>query len=204
MPYKRTASPSAVLSLADAKTHLRVDHSDDDSYITALIQVATDSLDGRDGWLGRALATQTWQYTGPIPTAVQIADLRFLAKWPATYVKLELPPVQTLTEVACLISGTYTAQTLTNFQVRAMKGYSVVRPINGQSWPTMDDDEECLRITFTTGEATCPTPIVHAIKLLVGSLYELRSEEMYETSRATLETNPAFKNLLAPYKVWTI
>jgi hypothetical protein len=50
-----------VLTLADAKPHLRVDHNDDDSLITALIAAATARLDGRDGILGRWLRQQTWE-----------------------------------------------------------------------------------------------------------------------------------------------
>src|SRR5262245_61367182 len=49
------------VSLDEAKAHLRVDHTDDDNYITALIAAATTYLDGWNGVLGRAMITQEWE-----------------------------------------------------------------------------------------------------------------------------------------------
>jgi hypothetical protein len=51
--------PGEVISLVDAKKHLRVDHGDDDDYITGLVAAAVAWLDGPAGWLGRALGVQT-------------------------------------------------------------------------------------------------------------------------------------------------
>ena len=53
-----------VVSLEEAKVHLRVDHDDDDDYIEALIAAATATIDGPDGWLGRALVEQTLEWQG--------------------------------------------------------------------------------------------------------------------------------------------
>lgn len=49
------------VSLAEAKAHLRVDFSDDDTLISALIDAATAHIDGYTGILARALVTQTWR-----------------------------------------------------------------------------------------------------------------------------------------------
>ena len=57
----RTVAPVAdLVSLAEAKAQCRVDDSDSDVLMTALIKAATDHLDGYSGVLGRALITQTW------------------------------------------------------------------------------------------------------------------------------------------------
>ncbi|MCU1418779.1 MAG: hypothetical protein JWP32_2953, partial [Schumannella sp.] len=51
--------PGEVVSIEDAKKHLRVDHGDDDDYIGGLVAAAVAWLDGPAGWLGRALGVQT-------------------------------------------------------------------------------------------------------------------------------------------------
>lgn len=51
----------AVVTLGEAKDHLRVLHDDEDALIASLIETATAYLDGLDGVLGRALGPQTWR-----------------------------------------------------------------------------------------------------------------------------------------------
>jgi len=53
-----TAPNYYALSLAGAKEHLRVDHTDDDSYISLLIGAATEKA---EEYLCRKLITQTWK-----------------------------------------------------------------------------------------------------------------------------------------------
>lgn len=57
--------PEPIVSLAQAKRHLRVEHGDDDGYIADLVEVATGWLDGPDGWLGRCLGEQVLETTFP-------------------------------------------------------------------------------------------------------------------------------------------
>ena len=56
-----TAATEPILTLEEAKLHLRVDHDDDDDLIEALVAAVTARLDGRDGILGRCLRAQTWE-----------------------------------------------------------------------------------------------------------------------------------------------
>lgn len=51
-----------VVSLADLKAHLRVDHSDEDALITSLEAGAVAYLDGWGGILGRCIMAQTWAF----------------------------------------------------------------------------------------------------------------------------------------------
>ncbi|ACL56988.1 head-tail connector protein [Methylobacterium nodulans] len=57
--------PAPIVTLAQAKRHLRVEHDDDNGYISDLVEVATAWLDGPDGWLGRALGEQVLEIVFP-------------------------------------------------------------------------------------------------------------------------------------------
>lgn len=58
--------PEPVITLEEAKTHLRLDDDDNDIYVSGLIEAATAWLDGPDGWLGRALGVQTLEGVFPV------------------------------------------------------------------------------------------------------------------------------------------
>ena len=57
--------PAPIVTLEEAKAHLRVDHADEDALITAVVATATAWLDGPDGWLGRALGEQMLEVDFP-------------------------------------------------------------------------------------------------------------------------------------------
>lgn len=57
----RIAAPAAVMTLAEAKAHLRVDHDLEDSKIAALLAAATAHFDGPEGRLRKAIMPQTWE-----------------------------------------------------------------------------------------------------------------------------------------------
>lgn len=48
------------ITLDQIKTHLRLDHADEDSYLIFLIQGATEAV---QNYIGRSLITQAWQKT---------------------------------------------------------------------------------------------------------------------------------------------
>lgn len=60
-PILVTPPSSALVSVADAKAHCRVDGSDDDALIGGLVSAAIGHLDGWSGVLGRCIASQVWK-----------------------------------------------------------------------------------------------------------------------------------------------
>lgn len=94
MPAVVVTPPEPIVTLAQAKQHLRVDDGPDDEYIEDLIAVATGWLDGPDGWLGRALGLQTIEVT--MGACLWVADRR-LPYPPLVEIVSEMPAADGLT-----------------------------------------------------------------------------------------------------------
>lgn len=62
-PQRVTEPAERILSLEDAKAHLRFDGDAEDAYISDLILEAESYMDGRSGILGRCMVAQTWRYS---------------------------------------------------------------------------------------------------------------------------------------------
>jgi uncharacterized phiE125 gp8 family phage protein len=160
-----------VLTLAEVKAHLRVDDDDEDDLIAGLIATATAQLDGRDGLLGRALATQTWRLT--------------LDAFPCE-IGVPLPPLLAVDAITYL-DADGAEQTLPEdqYQVIGLGGTDPVRirPVYGQTWPSTRCQPEAVSVQFTAGyvdaeaspaELAVPDPIRTAMLLHVAHLYEHR------------------------------
>lgn len=187
----------AVLTLAQAKAHLRVDLDDDDELIEAYIATAIQNVDGRDGWLGRALAAQTW-------------ELR-LPEFCGRQIMVPLPPLQSIESVKYYDTAD-TLQTLSaaDYEVVGIGGYGKGRIVlkSGKAWPGLAKRAENVVVRFTAGyltddspvAGTIPAPILTAIKRQVGTMYELRETIVINASVAKLPG--AVEGLLAPLRVW--
>src|SRR5262249_18510899 len=70
------------LLLPDFKADLRIDGTSEDSLLLTMLAAARRHLEGREGTLGRAFLTQTWDWTldcwpvYPSPLAVPLAPLQ--------------------------------------------------------------------------------------------------------------------------------
>ena len=187
---KRTAAPAEQpVSLSDAKLHLRVDHSDDDTLITALISAATEALDGWSGVLGRCVITQTWK-------------LVLSGFCSGRIIRLPFPDVVEDIVVKYFDAGEI-EQTFpsTAYQVLEDASGSFVWLKSGEAWPTTFDRLDAVSIEFDAGfgdASSTPAPIKAAILLIVGHLYENR-EDVSASSRMTSLPKGA-DYLLAPYR----
>lgn len=180
--------PEALVTLAEAKAHLRVEHDTDDEYIEALIDAVTASIDGPRGSLGRALKPQTLQlaaydcdalvYDLPYPPIIEIESVVY-DDADGTEVEIEAS-AYLLTRSA--ISFLSSLPTYNELRVRYRAGFAGV----GEESPFAEPKE------LKQARA--------AILLMISDLYRNR-----EASTApALVTNPAVARLLEPLRIFAI
>ncbi len=182
-------APAAVVSVPEVKRHLRVDHTDDDAYISGLIAAATAWIDGANGWLGRAIGIQKW-------------ELQRCGFGPGCSINLPLAPLVSVEAVSyTAVAGA--SQTFSEYRVLGIgtSGAGGIYLAAGSSWPTTSGDPDSVRIEFTAGYEAVPAPIKHAILLMVGHYYENREAITAEKPDVLPMGVDA---LLMPYRIWTV
>lgn len=179
------------ITVAAAKQHLRVEHTEDDTYIAGLIEAAFAWIDAPEGWLGRAVREQGFE------ARFDGFHQRAGAYW-VPWLCLPLRPVSAVTAVIYLDKDGI-EQTLppTDYRFADIE----VRSAPGKSWPRTLFGPETVRVRFTAGYADIPAPIRQAVLLLVGQWYVAR-EAVGKSDQAELPF--AVSNLLSPYRVWTV
>jgi uncharacterized phiE125 gp8 family phage protein len=175
---------------AEAKTHLRVDFTDDDTYITALIIAARMITEKRTN---RALITQTWDY--------------ILDDFPRkTEIKLRKPKLQSVTGVYYTDSdGVEQTVSPSIYAVDLKSSIGRIFLKFAQIWPpAILQPASAVRIRMVCGYGDTadkvPAPLIHAMKYLISQWYEVR--EPVVLSRSQLLPIPlTFDFLISPYKV---
>lgn len=182
-PVRTVAPANPVVTLEAAKLHLRVDHSDDDGVITALVGAATDHLDGWGGILGRALVNQTWRQD-------------FGGFYACEKLRLPLVPVIAAPTVA-YFDDDNVSQTLSDtvWQVLtdALGPYVALKP--GQSWPTVYSRPDAVSVTFVAGYGAEGTYVPEALRVAVLTHVKMSYDP---DSRDVLQ--PMFDALTNPYR----
>lgn len=183
-----TPPAATPVSLAEAKAHLRVEHSEDDTYITNCIATAVARIDGRNGWLRRSLVNRTYQL--------------FLPWFPvARCIPLPLPPLSSVTSIKYQDQSDV-EQTFSAASYQAVKnedeGYIYLK--TGESWPgNTYERPDAVKIEFVAGYgatgAAVPENIRHAILIEIGHLYAARGDD-----GAGDDPTPVVRRLLGPHK----
>jgi uncharacterized phiE125 gp8 family phage protein len=160
------------LSVDEAKSHLRVDHTTDDTYIESLIKAATTIA---ERFQNRQYITQTWKVT--------------MDYFPPNGYAIQLPiaPVSSITSITYTDSaGNAQTWSASEYQTDTTGALTRILPAYGYDYPTTQVDKlAAVVVTFVVGygatSASVPDNIKHAIRLILGDLYNHRESTITGT-----------------------
>lgn len=218
-----TQEPSAEpVSTTEAKAHLRVDITDDDTYIGALITAARQEA---EAYLRRALVTQKWQMTLDQFPSVTYNTSQFTWYAPAwgtgpgslstllpdgttgSEIYLPWPKLQSVDEVTYVDPDgvTQTMNLTTGLIVDAVSEPARLTPPFDAGWPATRKVANAVSIKFTCGygnAAAVPTLIKQWILLRVATLYETREgTNALVGVNMNIATLPFVETMLNRYRV---
>lgn len=190
-----TAPVLDAVDLASAKLHLRVDGTDDDDAIAAMVGAAAAQV---EAITRRKLLTQTWDYSLPCwpqGNAIKLPFGNLQYSLPATAVTVTWKDEEGT--VTTLVDGTdYLVETNGTECGRVVLPYAGTWP-SGTLYPSNP-----ITVRFVCGwdsPEDIPYPIIAAIKLLTAKLYESRGED---TVGQTVHEDTTALMLLQPYRLW--
>ena len=185
----QTAAPAVEpITTAEAKTHMNVTISGDDTFIGTLIVAARRYV---EQVTDRQLINATW--------------LLSMERFPKE-IQLPHPPYSSLTSI------TYTdaagaSQTLasTGYETDTDDEPARIRPSWGNVWPSTREVYRAVQVTYVAGYGTAgtsvPADILAAMKSIIAMLYEYR--EPVITGTIVTRVEEVSTMLLWPYRVMT-
>lgn len=219
MPLIQTVAPAEEpVSLVEARTHVRIDHYDDDALLRLLI---TGARERAEQICRRALITQSWKLIldeFPHPGASSRASNLYgefgVTPGPLTTIRTDrstgyeiIPGIPTLQSVESIkyIDGDGVQQTLdpTQYKVDPASIMGRIVPAYGTSWPATRAEISAVEVSFTSGygaAAAVPRSIKNWMLIMIGTLYENR-EAVAILSRGKVEPLPFVDRILDPYRV---
>ena len=186
-----TAPAAEPVLLADAKLHLRIVGTDEDTYLTHLIKVAREKVE-RDS--RRALITQTLELQ--------------LDRFPGCRDVIALPyaaPLQSVTSIKYTdIDGTTeTTMGTDDYEVDIDVDPGRVRPVSTETWPPTDTALGAVRIRYVCGYGAAgtsvPATLLHCMYLLIEHWYCNRGIVVIGQTSKELEIT--YQDLIQPYMV---
>lgn len=155
-----TDADAEPLLLAEVKAHLRVDVTDDDALITALIPAAREFA---EHYTGRSLVVRTLEMA-----------LHF---FPEYHIDLDASPVTSVVSIKYTdMAGNEQTVPDTDY---TLSPYGEARRISLgylKQWPVTQDVPDAVRIQYVAGFAALPAAARSAMLLLIGHLYQNRQE----------------------------
>lgn len=193
MALTLTSAPATEpITTTEAKSHLRVDGTDEDTLIGALIVAAREFC---ETYQNRAYVTQTWTLT--------------LDEFPtdgSTWIDIPLPPLQSVSSIVYLdAEGTSTTWGTSNYVVDTKSTPGRVALAPDKSWPTTQAGRiNAVTITFVAGYGAAsdvPDKVKQALYLLAGHWYANREAEVVGTVVGRIGF--AVDALLGQDRVWS-
>ena len=184
--YNSTPASTYAITTSEAKSHLRVTHSTDDTYIDALIAAAHEEV---HQYTNRQIMTATWKlYLDSFPDKIELKKL----------------PIQSITTIQYYDEDN-ALQTLASTEYKTSLNAVpalIETADNDTDWPDTYDRSDAVCITFVAGwasSASVPADIKHALKLIIGNLYDYRDDLANKR-----EITTASMRLLQPYIIPSI
>jgi hypothetical protein len=200
-----TAPASEPITLAEAKSYLRVDSSGDDALITSLISTARKLCEEHTQ---RAFMTQTYELFLDALEDVEDGLWEGIRTGPyinyyKNYIELPMPPVVSVSHIKTYDDNdTATTFSANNYYVDNARQPARVVLRTGETFPTALRVANAIEVKYITGYSSAsavPEPIKFAIYQVLTYLYEHRGD-MYEGKTSLPATAT---KLLAPYVVYS-
>lgn len=188
--WVRIVEPTeALLSLAEAKAHLRVEGSDEDALIAGYVAAAAQWC---EEFTSRAFVTQTWEMQLP--------------SWPrGREIRLPRPPLASVEWVRWLDDEDIERTMNPDFYfVDTVAEPGRIELETGANWPDGTMQVRGVTVRFTAGYgggADVPAAVRQAARFLVGHSYENRESVVVGAYNGSHVPDTA-RALLWPWRVW--
>jgi uncharacterized phiE125 gp8 family phage protein len=186
-PVLVTPPAEAPVSRTEAKAHLRVNGTDEDTLIDGLVSGAVSHLDGYAGVLGRCMVTQTWR---------QDFD-----EFSGNTLRLPLLAASIASVKTRASDGTLATVSADDYALKQDALGSYVRFDDEYSYPGDLAQANGILVEFTAGyglAASVPAALKAAILLLIGHWYANR--EAVVTGTIATELPISVEALITPYR----
>lgn len=186
-----TAPTVEPFTTAEAKSHLRVDVTDDDTLIDNLVTAARTRMETDTG---RALTTQTWDLVlDSFPDDDDEA------------IKIPKAPLQSVTSITYVdTDGATQTWDSSKYIVDTDSEPGRITPAYSESYPTTREQVNAVTIKFQCGygdaSTDIPDDLLQAMRMLIGHWYEHR--EAVQSGVAVNTVPMAYKFLRIPYVIW--
>lgn len=171
MIYRLSDPVTEPVSLAEAKAHLRVDVTDDDALITAIISAARDSAE--------MYCNRPWAAASFVETFDSLVG---------TEIQLTATGVTAVSKVEYLDAAGAAQSITTGITLDALSGLvTLASAVSGTR----------VKVYYSAGPATVPASIKQALLLKIGDMYENRAAQQWQA----LYVNQATSSLMYPYRV---
>lgn len=176
--------PDPLVSLEEAKAHLKVTTDDEDDLIEIYVAAASAHVDGPFGILKRAVGRQTLEVRANVFTGIG---------------RLPLESTESITSVVYIDHEG--VERMAEPELYSLtEGLFGLAP--GFAWPRLRGDANGVRVRYLAGFDPVPTPIKQAVLLMVAQWF--RNRMAVNVGNVVNEMPNGVKALLAPYKIWSV
>lgn len=191
MKYQISSQPAVEpISLSEAKDHLRIDGTDEDTYLATVITAARKYC---EQYCNRVFITQTWlQYPTDFSDGM----------------KLSVNPVQSVSSITYYdVDGTSQTLNSSQYQVDLKDTVCRIYEAVGVDFPDVQDEKiNPITITYVCGYGNAatdvPMDIRHAIKLMISHLFENREGVSIMGSVQNIPLPKTVQVLLNNYRIF--